>query len=127
TDVPTQVVARGEVAPDDLGIAVAHAGILLASLRESRSIAPSVFDALASGVPLITADTDAARELLRDGESAVLVPPHDPPALARAISRLAADDRLRQEIAESGLAAFQEQAARAVLGARWRELLEGLM
>ena len=127
TDVPVQVVVRGEVAAEDLGIAVAHAGIVLASFRESRSISSSVFDALASGVPLITADTAAARELLRDGESAILVAPNDPHALARAISRLAADDPLRQHVAESGHEVFRTQAARPVLGERWLALLEALV
>ena len=40
------------------------------------------FQALACGTPLVTADTPAARELLQDGESALLVPPGDPEALA---------------------------------------------
>ena len=127
TDVPTWVVVRGEVAPDDLGIAVAHAGIVLGSFRESRAIAPVVFDALASGAPLITADTDAARELLQGEESAILVPPNDPYALAAAISRLAADDELRHRMSETGRAAFRARAARPVLGARWRELLDALV
>ena len=36
-DVPVQIVAPGEIARDDLGIAVAHAGIVLASFRDSQS------------------------------------------------------------------------------------------
>src|SRR5205807_1765209 len=87
-DVPVRVVVPGEVAPGDLGIAVAHAGIVLASFRESRAIPAIVFDALATGAPVITADTEAARELLLDGESALLIPPNDPGALAAAIRRL---------------------------------------
>jgi hypothetical protein len=127
TDVPTQVIVRGEVAPDDLGIAVAHSGIALGSFRESRAIPSAIFDALASGAPLITADTDAARELLRNEESAILVPPNDPPSLAGAISRLAADDALRLRIAVTGLEVFRAKAARPVLGERWRKLLDGLV
>jgi hypothetical protein len=126
-EVPVHVIAPGEVAPDDLGIAVAHAGIVLASFRESRSIPPVVFDALATGAPLITADTTAARELLRDGESALLVPPDDPEALAAAIRRLEADDELRSWVAQNGRDVFTERASRAVLGARWRALLASLM
>ena len=126
TDVPTRVAVRGEIDPDDLGIAVAHSGIVLGSFRESRAIAPAVFDGLASGAPVITADTDAARELLRDGESALLVPPNDPPALAAAIARLARDEELRTRIAESGQAVFRARATRSVLGARWRELLDSV-
>ena len=71
-----------------LAAQVAAAGIVLASFRESRAIPPVVFDALATGAPIITADTPAARELLRDGESALLVPPADSGALAAAVERL---------------------------------------
>jgi glycosyltransferase involved in cell wall biosynthesis len=127
TAVPTRVNVPGEVAPDDLGIAVAHAGIVLGSFRESRAIAPLVFDALAVGAPVITAGTDAVRELLSDGESAVLVPPNDPDALAAAITRLAADEPLRLRIGAAGQAVFRGRASRAVLGARWRALLEPLV
>ena len=52
------------------------------------------YHALACGAPLITADTPAARELLRDEENALLVPPGDPAALAEAMRRLAADPEL---------------------------------
>ena len=126
-DVPVQIVAPGEIAPDDLGIAVAHAGIVLASFRESRAIPPVVFDALATGAPIVTADTAAARELLRDGESALLVPPADPEALAAAIERLAGDEDLRSRIGGRGREVFVERASRGVLGVRWRDLLARLM
>ena len=100
---------------------------MLASFRESRAIPPVVFDALATGAPVITADTAAARELLHDGESALLVPPGDAEALADAIRQLAADEELRARIGEAGRKAFSERASRSVLGARWRALLAGLM
>jgi hypothetical protein len=126
TDVPVRVVVRGEIDPDDLGIAVAHAGLVLGSFRESRAIAPAVFDSLATGAPLITADTAAVRELLDDG-AAELVPPDDPAALARAITRLADDETRRRTLAERGRAVFDARAARPMLGERWRSLLAGLV
>ena len=79
------------------------------------------FQALACGAPLITADTPAAQELLRDGESALLVPPGDPEALVAAIRRVT------PEIGAGGLAAYREHASEEVLGARWRELIEALL
>jgi glycosyltransferase involved in cell wall biosynthesis len=127
TDVPTRVSVRGEVAPDDLGIAVAHAGIVLGSFRESRAIPPAVFDALATGAPVVTAGTDAARELLVDGESALLVRPNDPPAVAAAVTRLAGDEELRRRMAAAGRMVFAARASRPVLGERWRGLLDELV
>jgi glycosyltransferase involved in cell wall biosynthesis len=72
---------------------------------------------------VITADTDACRELLDDGDSALLVPPEDPPALAQAVELLAADEPLRRRLAARGHEVFRARASRAVLGERWRELL----
>ncbi len=126
-DVPVQIVAPGEIARDDLGIAVAHAGLVLASFRDSRAIPAVVFDALATGVPVVTADTAAARELLHDGESALLVPVGEPEALAAAIRRLAEDEELRVRLGAQGREVFVARASRGVLGSRWRELLAGLM
>jgi glycosyltransferase involved in cell wall biosynthesis len=73
---------------------------------------------------VITADTAAARELLEDGVSALLVPPGDAAALARALQRLRADDALRTAVAAQGRHVYTEHASRRVLGRRWREALE---
>jgi hypothetical protein len=127
TDVPVRLVGRDEFERDELGIAVAHAGIVLGSFRESRAIPPVVFEALATGAPVITADTDAARELLTDGESALLVRPNDPAALAHALRQLARDEALRGRIAARGHEVYGERASRRVLGERWRSLLESVL
>ena len=123
-EVPVRIVEPGEIPGDDLGIAFAHAGIVLGSFRESRAIPSSVFAALATGAPVIAADTPAARELL-DAESAVLVPPGDASALADALRTLAADEELRTRIGAGGRALYAERASRSVLGAQWRATLDG--
>jgi glycosyltransferase involved in cell wall biosynthesis len=84
------------------------------------------FQALACGTPLVTADTPAARELLVDGESALLVAPGDPEALADAIRRISAEPELGARLSTGGLAAYREHASEDVLGVRWRGVLEGL-
>jgi glycosyltransferase involved in cell wall biosynthesis len=86
-----------------------------------------VFQALACGTPVVTADTAAARELLRDQESALLVPSGDPEALAGALRRLAAEPALAERLSAAGLAAYRERASEAVLGARWREIIASLL
>ncbi len=123
-DVPLRVVMPYELLEDDAGITFAHAGIVLGSFRESRAIRAPVFDALATGAPVITADNAAARELLADGESALLVPPNDAAALAHAVRRLADDEPLRNAIAAKGRRVFAERASRPVRGEQWRAALE---
>jgi len=82
------------------------------------------FQALACGTPLVTADTPGARELLVDEESALLVPPVDAQALADALQRIAADGELARRLSTGGRATYEEHASEAVLGRRWRELVE---
>ncbi|MCC6173799.1 MAG: glycosyltransferase family 4 protein [Chloroflexi bacterium] len=59
-----------------------------------------VFDYMAAGVPIVASDLPSLREVLVDGDTALLVPPGDPGALAAAIRRLMVSpglaDRLRR-------------------------------
>jgi glycosyltransferase involved in cell wall biosynthesis len=112
--------------PDALRAAACALGIFGSSAKAARVIPNKAFQALACGVPLVTADTPAARELLVDDESALLVPPADPDALAEALRRLTSDRALAYRLADGGLAAYRERASEDVLGVRWRWLLEGL-
>ncbi len=102
-------------------------GVFGTSDKAMRVIPNKAYQALACGTPLVTAGTPGSRELLVDGESALLVPPGDPAALAAAVRRLATDPALRSRVAAGGLAAYQEHASEDVLGARWKALLEGLV
>ncbi len=110
--------------PESIQAASCALGIFGNSAKALRVIPNKVFQALACGTPVITSDTPAARELLQDGESALLVPPADPEALAAALRRLAGDPGLTRRIAAGGLAAYEAEASEAVLGERWRALVE---
>ena len=102
-------------------------GIFGTSDKASRVIPNKAFQALACATPLVTADTPAARELLVDRESALLVPAGNPTALADAVRALAADPELQVHLSGGGLYTYQQRASEAVLGQRWRALLEGLL
>jgi glycosyltransferase involved in cell wall biosynthesis len=116
-----------EQLPRELHRAGCALGVFGTSEKASRVIPNKVFQALACGVPVITADTPAARELLALGESAQLVPPGDAPALAEAVRRLAEDPALAQRLADGGLRAYRARASERILGERWRALIEGLL
>ncbi len=100
-------------------------GIFGTSEKARRVIPNKVFQALACGAPVITADTPAIRELGDNGP--LLVPPGDAPALADAVRRLAGDASLRAEVAARGRATYEARASEAILGARWRALIEELL
>jgi len=113
--------------PDEIRAAGCALGIFGTTAKAQRVIPNKAFQALACGTPLVTADTPAARELLEDGLSALLVPPGDPAALAEAVRRLAADAELARRIGAGGRAAYERQASEDVLGRRWRTLIEELV
>ena len=102
-------------------------GVFGTSDKARRVIPNKAFQALACGTPLVTGDTPAARELLVDEESALLVPPGDPEALAAAARRIARDPDLARRLSSGGLEAYRARASEEVLGARWRSLLEALV
>jgi glycosyltransferase involved in cell wall biosynthesis len=112
--------------PAELRAAGCALGIFGTSGKAQRVIPNKAFQALATGTPLITADTPAARELLVDRESALLVPPGDPESLAAAIRRLAGDSNLAERIATGGRTTYERRASETVLGERWRGIIERL-
>jgi glycosyltransferase involved in cell wall biosynthesis len=113
--------------PGELQAAGCALGIFGTSGKAQRVIPNKAFQALATGTPVVTADTPAARELLADGESAMLVPAGDPEALAEVIRRLADNRDLAERIATGGRTAYEREASEAVLGERWRGIIEQLL
>ncbi len=112
--------------PGELQQAGCALGVFGTGPKTARVIPNKAFQALACGCPLVTADTPAARELLDDRASAMLVPPGDAAALAAAVRSLAANGDLARRLGEAGRATYVRHASEEVLGARWRVLLERL-
>jgi glycosyltransferase involved in cell wall biosynthesis len=114
-----------EQLPAAYGDAGCALGVFGTSAKAARVIPNKAFQALACATPLVTADTPAARELLVHGESALLVPPGDPAALAAALRRVASDGALARRLSAGGREAFARDASETVLGMRWRDLIAG--
>ncbi len=91
-------------------------GIFGTGEKAQRVIPCKVFDALVVVKPLITADTPAARELLIHGDNALLCPPVDEQALARAVLQLIEDPILRNKIARNGRETYLNSCAPTVIG-----------
>jgi glycosyltransferase involved in cell wall biosynthesis len=68
----------------------------------------TIWEALASSLPVITTTVGSISEYLTHKKSAYLIPPHDETALANAILELISNQRLRQGLIKEGLERVKE-------------------
>jgi hypothetical protein len=122
---PENLTAIAQLDPGPLAHEVRRAGCVVAAAPEApRTVPAAAFLALACGAPLITTDAPAARELVSDGVSALLVPPGAAAALAQAVAILNADFDMARRLSAGGLGVSRERAGEDARGRRWRALLE---
>jgi len=86
---------------------------------KTQNVVPNkVFEALAMRMPIITCDTSASREILRDRENGLLTPPGDSVSLAEAIMELKSDEQLKHRIAANGYELFKSRLSPEAVGKR---------
>jgi len=81
----------------------------------------AAIEAMAMGLPIVTSDIDAMREVVEEGRNALLVPPHAPRPLAEAIAALLDDPARRLAFGASSRAIFE---ARFTLARSARAMVE---
>ncbi|MGE3507909.1 MAG: glycosyltransferase family 4 protein [Vicinamibacterales bacterium] len=69
----------------------------------TEGLGTSLLDAMACARPIVATRTGGIPEVIDDGATGLLVPPRDPPALARAIVTLLSDEARRNQLAAAGL------------------------
>ncbi len=74
--------------------------------RESFGIV--LLEAMAAGTPIVCSDIHGYKGVVRRNEQGLLVPPHDPKAIAAATLQLLGDPDLRRRMGESGRARAEE-------------------
>jgi glycosyltransferase involved in cell wall biosynthesis len=80
-----------------------------------------MIQAMALGKAIVVTRTPTIEDYVTDGEHALLVPPGDPTAMARAIRRLLEDPSLRERLGRNAMARFEcsyttQQHVRALVG-----------
>jgi glycosyltransferase involved in cell wall biosynthesis len=80
---------------------------VLPSYREAQGLV--ILEAMALSRPVVASNVGGIPEMIEDGVTGLLVPPHDPAALAGAIVRLLTDHPLADTIARAGRAQVHER------------------
>lgn len=116
----TSIRFRDPEAPAELVKIIQQAdlclGIFGATGKAKRVIPNKVYESMAVGKPVVTGDSPAARELLRDGTHCLLCEMNRPESLAAAILTLQKDKDMAGRLAENGRRLFNEKATPKVIG-----------
>ncbi|MGH6888687.1 MAG: glycosyltransferase [Rhizomicrobium sp.] len=112
TDEVAKFVADGDI-------------FVLPSFQEDFPLA--ILDAMASGMPIVASAIDGPKDFLKDGETALLVPPNEPQALARALEHLCRDAELRERLGRAARVAAANSYGFDTIGARLSTTLRNVL
>jgi glycosyltransferase involved in cell wall biosynthesis len=105
--VSGRVTFRGRVSQEQLQRAYADADVfVLPSVQDRRGdtegLGVVLLEAMNERLPVVASDIGGITDIVRDGETGLLVPPGDSASLAAALLRLADDTRLASRLADRG-------------------------
>jgi glycosyltransferase involved in cell wall biosynthesis len=109
------VVPRPQAALQDMSV------LVLPSAAEGFPMV--LIEAMAAGVAVIGADAPGIRDVIRDGQTGLLVPGGNPKLLAAAIQRLSTDDALRETLVRNALADVTGRFTWEIVLPQYRQLL----
>ena len=112
-DCASRVTFTGPVPPPQVAARLREADVLIlpnrASAISTEFTSPlKLFEYMASGHPIVASDLPAFREILRDGENALLVEAGNPQALVAGITRIKDDRELGARLARQAAADVQD-------------------
>ena len=125
-DCDGRITFTGLVPPPEVAAKLAEADVLVvpnprSAISNAFTSPLKLFEYMGSGRPIVASDLPSLREVLRDGENALLVEPGNPQALVAAIERIRNDAALGGRLAAQAL-----QDVQAFTWARRAEALERL-
>lgn len=111
---------------DEVSAAAICLGVFGTSEKAGRVIPNKVFQAMAAGRPVVTADTPGIREAITDGIEGSLVPAGDSAALAAALMQLAGDIERRASMGAAAHRRFEEVGSPERVADAFLHALDGL-
>jgi glycosyltransferase involved in cell wall biosynthesis len=92
-----------------------RAAIAVLPSTYGEGLPKALLEAAACARPIVASDVPGCREIVRPGETGLLVPPRDIAALAAAIATLAADPGLRRRMGAAGRGLVEREFAEAIV------------
>lgn len=120
-DLNGSVTLHGPVVRPEQALANVGA-LVLPSAAEGFGLV--LIEAMAAGVPVVATNVAGIRDVVRDGETGLLVPPYAPAELAGAIDRILSDDSLRERLIAHGRDEVARRFAWEVVLPLYRALLD---
>jgi glycosyltransferase involved in cell wall biosynthesis len=84
----------------------------------------AILEAMLAAVPVVATRVSSIPEIVRDGETGLLVPPDDPEALAAALDRVLSEKTLRVAYGEAGLRRARDEFSVERMARRTLEVYE---
>lgn len=87
---------------EDMPEVLAAAEVFCLPTYYREGVPKAIIEAAACALPVVTTDTPGCRDIVRDGENGLLVPPRNVDALEQALEKLLADPELRRRMGDAG-------------------------
>ncbi len=123
------LVFAGKVSDDEkMAMLQLSRALVFPSHNRAEAFGVTLLEAAMCGKPLITANIESGMKWVNiDGETGVQVAPDDPASLAEALDRLAADDRLCQQLGSGARARFERLFSAEEMGRRYMDAYERVL
>jgi glycosyltransferase involved in cell wall biosynthesis len=112
---------------DDLATIYGAADVVVVPSTQPDPLPNSALEAAAAGCCVVASAVGGLPEIIRDGETGVLVPPDDPAALAGALAALADDPERRAALGAAAASDVRERFAPELLAPRVMAVYDGLL
>jgi glycosyltransferase involved in cell wall biosynthesis len=121
-----QVDIRGLVPESALREAYATSDVfVLPSIVDSRGetegLGVVLLEAMSHGIPAVGSDIGGITDIIKNGESGLLVPPAEADQLAQALERLARDPALAARLGQAGVRRVRDEFGWPVIMRKWAE------
>jgi glycosyltransferase involved in cell wall biosynthesis len=125
----TYISLGGAIPQEEVALQMQACHLFVMPCRQDRTGdmdgIPTVFmEAMATGRPVVSCPIAGIPELVRDGETGLLVAPDDPAALAAALRRLMCDDALRIRLGRQARVLVEQQHDQRLNTGRLLELMK---